>query len=261
MNVISHTNLFRYFSDGWWFGDTLRDFFHEHGARIEANLSNGPWFWSDQGASERCLDAAWDMLGKWQARRGVLVDRARFVSVVPRPIQTLAYTLNEHGVDSLGTLVARSSADRETVVRAIFRTVEVISRVKPTQTLTPMFGSKVVHHYFPSVVPVFDDAKIRKHLMCSDVWRRSTGDAARQWRRHVDRAGSSDAAMRDFQQYFAFCAAQIEDAPLDSLRGAREALGTRCVPFAPPSLHGSADSLIWKLDAKIAEFCGCGAAV
>lgn len=136
----------------------------------------------------------------------------------------------------------------------------LISRIKPTKVLTPMFGSKVVHHYFPSVVPVFDDAKIRKVLMCSATWGRAMKRSADAWRRQVERAGPCDPAMADFQQYFAFCVSQIEEAPGNHLWQTREALAGRCSRFAPAVLQSNQESLLWRLDAKIAEFCGCGAA-
>lgn len=260
MNIIHETNLFGFFSDTDWFGSALEEFLHEHGRQAAAHPERRPWHWVDATAVEACLDAAWDMLGKWQARRAVQVDQSAFVRLVPAPIQRLASVLNRHEVDCLRTLSEHEGMVREAVSRAVFRTVEEISRIKPTKVLAPMFGSKVAHHYFPSIVPVFDDAKIRKMLMCSSTWDRTMQDSARVWRRHVDRAGPCDPAMVDFQQYFAFCATQIEEAPGQQLWAAREALSTRCGRFAPPMLRTDQKSLLWRLDAKIAEFCGCGVA-
>jgi hypothetical protein len=189
----------------------------------------------------------------------VRVDLERFVREVPLPIQSLSLVLNRHKVTCLRDLPCLDELGIAKVLAAISASVCAISRIKPTIAVSPMFGSKVVHHYFPSLVPVFDDAKIRRYLMKGRTFTAFEANHTQPWLTRASVLDAAEPAMRDYHHYLAFCAWQIETAGTADLIWARTILGEKCEKFASKSLQTDPNSLLWKLDAKVAEFCSCGA--
>lgn len=257
-NIIDTGLLFEHFDDSAWFGQSLSPFLREQARPSAEGHSTAPWRWVDLDATRRCLGAAWDMLGKWQARRAVRVSRSLFDAAVPPAIQALAQVLNTERVSCLRDLADATDAKAEAVTQAVIAAVGTISRVKPTKVISPMFGSKVVHHYFPSVVPAFDHAKVRDGGMRSTAYF-DFEDGDTVWAERARGSESHGDALDEFDWWFTFCAAQITSAPIDPLTATRQELGRRCSEFAP-ALVSDRDSLLWKLDAKIAEFCAVGLA-
>ncbi len=110
------------------------------------------WIWTNPSAIDECLAATWDMLGAWNARRAIQIRRPHFERRARGPLRRLAITLNGYGVRSLRDLGQMRDADYQRVSSAIVENVLELSAIKQTARLEPMFGSKVAHHFFPSVV-------------------------------------------------------------------------------------------------------------
>ena len=68
---------------------------------------------------EECLGAAWNMTGRWQARRVVTVSRERFDRAVLEVVPRLARVLNTSEVTCLADLSGLTSGRYRRVVRAV----------------------------------------------------------------------------------------------------------------------------------------------
>lgn len=257
-NTIHPDHLFGYFSRGPWITDALGPFLVAHAQH--AQRSDARWPWTRRAAVEPLLDEAWAMLGRWQARRAVAVKRSRFDREAVAPIQRLARVLNEHEVGDLHELAIRRDASVRAVSRAVLDAVESVSRIKPTSALKPMFGSKVLHHYFPSVVPVFDDAVIRKRLMPSRDFRAFEDLPDERWATHVRGSRGCEGELDEYARYFTYLVARVGGLSSRSLRRVRVAFGEAIRTPLPPEVVKAKGGLLWRLDAKVAEFCACGAA-
>lgn len=259
-NVIRAGNLFVRFEDGPWFGRYLQPFLASLDQR--SRPAEPFWNWIDVGKVEGVLDDTWNMLGKWKARRAVTVDRKLFDQIVPQQTRALAQVLNDAGVTCLRDLAGVQWPARKRVVRAVSTAICEVSKVKPTKTVTPMFGSKTLHHLFPSVVPVFDGALVRDQIMKASAFREFLDEEQKRktgWLSLFMERTGSDSPMTNFDEYFAFCAAQIEGADEEALKKARGELVLRVKPFASKAMVKDQDSVLWKLDGKVAEFCALGA--
>jgi hypothetical protein len=257
-NLISPQLLGRHL-DPSFYGPIMAPYFAVHVKYAER--SSAPWVWASERAVNECLASTWDMLGKWQARRAVKVDQPAFAAGVPGAVARLATVLNRHGVRSLRDVGDLSTLRYRTVMRAIQDAVVDISRIKKTRTAEPMFGSKVLHHYFPSVVPVFDTAMVRKRAMQVQAFGEFLEEKGRDWLVWHDAGEACGASALEFHQFTAFCAAQVTEAPVRLLKQTRKAMATALVDFAPGRLADDGDSFLWRLDAKVAEFCALGQAV
>ncbi|MBI3272410.1 MAG: hypothetical protein HYZ53_25690 [Planctomycetes bacterium] len=77
------------------FGPYLRPFSAAFTASPGASGAWRPWLWSDPRVVRARLGVAWNMLGCWQARRGVVVDLESFRRTAEAPILALAAVLNK----------------------------------------------------------------------------------------------------------------------------------------------------------------------
>ncbi|MBI3271460.1 MAG: hypothetical protein HYZ53_20890 [Planctomycetes bacterium] len=244
-----------------FFGPFLEPFLLAFATPLSGTTSRLPWPWTDARAVRSCVDAAWDMLGRWQARRGVVVNLVNFRRAAPLPIMALAATLNRRRVTCMADLLALPPEPYAEVVTAIHQAVYCISLIKPTKIVQPVFGSKVLHHFFPSVVPVFDAAKVAHGVMRLPDFALFRHHGGQPWVLWQNEAEARGPRMLEFHLYFAFCVAQIDAAGPARLASVRRRLGRAWRPFAPPALARNKNSLLWKLDAKAAEFALKGRAV
>ena len=266
--MINEQNLFS------WFGDNSYEFYRRwtgpfltaH-ARHTSRRPGTPWPWDLHGTIEGCLDEAWDMTGKWRARRAALVSREQFDSVVPREVAKLARALNVAGVAHLHGLSQLFDTDREAyaeVTGAIHDAVSEVSVVKPTAVIQPVFGSKVLHHFFPSVIPVFDMAYVQRGVMRLDDFAAFREDERQRWICWSYPAVGEDIkrerVLEDFRGYLDYCIARIADVEPATLARVRQRLGDMLAPCAPSSMRWEPDSLLWRMDAKLVEWSLCGAA-
>lgn len=218
-------------------------------------LWDGDWTWTNEEAVRECLASTWDMLGAWNARRGAEVSRRSFEKNTPAAVRSLALCFNRHGVGSMLDLGQLEARTYEQVMGELVEAVLQLSSAKKTAVAEPMFGSKIAHHYFPSIVPVFDTAMVRNGVLRTSaygVFEESDGEG---W---VPATIASEG--REFAGYVGFLAAQVAEADKNDLAKVREAFGDAISHCAPMAMVASRRSVIWRLDAKLAEACACGEA-
>jgi hypothetical protein len=131
-----------------------------------------------------------------------------------------------------------------------------ISVIKPTKNTRATFGSKVAYHYFPSIVPAFDNAEVKDVGMKSWAYR-DFRERRRGWVEGIYDF-EDEPFLLNFALYFAFGHEQIASAPDASLDRTCEEIGKRCRDEVSASMWNDETSLHWRLDAKVAEFCLCG---
>ena len=256
-NLIATRQLHRYLdvqSYGRWFAP-----FFGVAAKYTAHSADRAraprWVWHDADAISECLPSTWDMLGGWSARRAVAVRRSAFDRWTPGPLRDLALCFNRYDVNCLSDLARSPRRTYARVFPQIVSSVLDLSRVKRTARVEPMFGSKVAHHFFPSVVPVFDTAMIRRGVICTAVYRQFQDRERDEWLpTELPRGGE------EYASYLAFLTAQVAGAPERALEQTRRAFGRAVEPFAPMAMVRAPKSHMWLLDAKIAEACACGEA-
>jgi hypothetical protein len=202
------------------------------------------------------LDKAWQMTGVWQARRPYRMERAPFDKVVVQEVLALSRQLDAAHVGSLRDLSVLSNKDwskAENLHRTIFQSVLSVSRLKPTAVPVAMFGSKVLHHYFPSVIPVYDDQWVKKAAMTMPAWRafETSHDG---WIVDPVASGPLDVEMVRYRRWFGGCLAGIGGLGARSLGQLRKGAQQRLDLERHPSWVAS------QLDAKLAEWCILGEA-
>lgn len=258
-NIIKKNLLRRYLTPeiyGPWFGPFFA-VMAKHAVQSGNATSlreGGGWVWTDADAVDECLASTWDMLGHWNARRAIRVDRRTFDLTVPHRVRKLALCLNRHGVSSLRNL---GQLDRTyaKVFGEIVSTVLDLSEIKNTSRTEPMFGSKIAHHFFPTVVPVFDTAMVRKGVLQTSVFTAFRATDYDGWL-----PADMPSAAQEFGGYLAFLAAQVSEAQVSDLSAARQAFGNAIANNAPSAMAKDPRSLVWRLDAKVAEACALGEA-
>lgn len=225
-------------------------------SRFRRKRTASQWVWDNPGAAESCLDAVWSMTGKWRARRGARtpISRKLFDKVVTRQVRELADVLNAFDVNSLHAFKDLDPADIRKVVGHVLTAVIKVSKVKKNKVLNPMFGSKVLHHYFPGIVPIYDTAYLRNKALRKALFTQFAsegGDGG--WlkllpRRRRDLGNN----VKSFELYLMWCAAQLAEAPDTRIAAARRTF----VRASGISTTGIAKSSpLWHLDARIAEIC------
>ncbi len=268
MTLIDPEYLLRY-----WGNPTARAFYcHWTGPFLRAleverqRRPSSPWPWDLSGAVEPTLDTAWQMTGAWRARRGVKVDEGSFLAKVPPIVRSLAGVLNDARIATLTDLSALYARDPDhgyVVLGEVHAAVLAASAIKPTAVVKPMFGSKVLHHYFPSVVPVFDTALVYNGVMASDDYH--------SFERHelfaldtveYERQGDEVVRAREmtwFYDYLDYCRVRLAQTDPATLAAVRRAMGEVLAPGVFPTMRADPSSLLWHLDAKLAEWCFVGA--
>ena len=166
---------------------------------------------------------------------------------------------NRDRVTCLRDLGALDAVGYRRVVRVLHEAVSVVSSLRSTRGVEPVLGSKVLHHFFPSLVPVFDTAFIRRGVMRTHAYRAML-ERGEHWLVHRDEGGAGGRGLLEFHRYFAFCISEIALADRRTLTALRERFGQGFAALAPHTLWKRSDSLLWKLDAKLAEYCALGEA-
>ena len=212
------------------------------------------WEWARKETTLEALEVIWNMTGRWNARRPVTVPRKAFDKCVGEVVPDLAAYLNRQGITCLRDLAELESRPYRAVIARIHRAVERISALRETQHVEPVLGSKVLHHYFPSIVPVFDTRFIRNGVMRTSAYRDSL-DVCAEWRTFSTTDAAGGPSMFDFHGYFAFCAWQIGTASMSALTTTRTQFGRDFRRSAPVSMAANCSSVLWHMDAKIAEYC------
>jgi hypothetical protein len=250
----------------WGHTSALAPFFAVHGAYAESRTKGHPnaepfrWEWDNARAVEECLQAAWHMTGKWNARRPVTMKQAHFERRVLAVIPPVARHLNNLGIHCLGDLAALTPSRYRRVANLLQGAVASISKLRATKNVEPVLGSKVMHHYFPSLVPVFDTALVRIGVMRMQSFRAFVDEDVDGWLLYRDSDDAGGNAMLEYHRYFAFAAAQVAMTPKAILALVRRRFGRDFSRLAPSQDVARRDGLVWRLDAKLAEYCLIGQA-
>jgi hypothetical protein len=230
---------------------------HE-GARIQRLRRSSEiafrWEWSRRAATLEALEVVWNMTGRWNARRPVTCPRSEFDKCVVSTVPSLADYFNRRKIARLADISRLDNPLYSEVVERIHRAVESISALRRTRYVEPVLGSKVLHHYFPSIVPVFDTRFIRNRVMRNATYYESF-DKWSEWRVFEDEHSAGGPSMLDFHRYFAFCAWQVGTATAEALARTRVRFGRAFQVSAPASMINRRTSVLWCLDAKIVEYC------
>lgn len=259
--AITPTNLCAHWKPGevWDHAATLAPFFAVHAAYCVRRNRVKPWPWEKAAVGE-CLGAAWNMTGRWQARRVITVSRDEFDRAVVDVVPKLARTLNALEVAALADLGRLSTAKYRRAALAVQNAVKRLSQMRQTTEIEPVFGSKVLHHFFPSVVPVYDRQYIRSGVLRLPEFSTFIDADEHEWLLLASNEEAGGARMLEYHRYLAFCAAQIHDAGDPNLRLVRRQFGDGFADLAPRRMAEDSGGLVWRLDAKLAEYCLVGRA-
>jgi hypothetical protein len=250
----------------WSHTTALAPFFAVHAAyadyRTKGRAHEEPfvWEWGDPRAVEEPLQALWHMTGRWQARRVFTFKQARFDERVVKAVTRLARRLNSVGVYSLGDLAGASESRYRRVAIGLQEAVSAVSKLRATKHVEPVLGTKVLHHYFPSVVPVFDTALIRHGVMRTRAFRDFVKSDGNRWLVNDSPGDAGGPGMLELHRYFAFAVAQVAATPPSVLASVRRQFGRAFSRLAPTLDVGRDDAIVWRMDAKLAEYCFVGQA-
>jgi hypothetical protein len=212
------------------------------------------WEWAGKAPTLEALEVMWNMTGRWNARRPVTLPRKSFDQCIGEVVPRLADYLNRKEITCLRDLARFDTRSYRAAVVRIHRAVERISALRSNRYVEPVLGSKVLHHYFPSIVPVFDTRFIRNGVMRTSAYRDSLEECG-EWRAFSNAQSAGGPSMFDFHGYFAFCAWQVGTAPSSALASTRARFGHAFQQSAPRSMVANRSSVLWRMDAKIAEYC------
>lgn len=208
---------------------TLSMFFAVHGAYC-GNDKRKRWIWHEKGRADLCWPATLSMAGRWQALRPGKVNKDTLEQTTIKNVIKLARRLNALNIGCLGDIASKTRNIQEKILHQISRAVQAVSQVKKTDS--PTLGSKILHHYFPSAIPVWDNEYIKKA---------------------IERLRLKESS--NYTSYLRFCVDQVSLLSLSKLQQIRERFGEAYADYAPGILHSEESSLLWRLDAKIVEYC------
>lgn len=233
-----------------------------------------PWPWTDERVVADLADETWAMLGRWQARRAVTIDQADFNKRLPTPVAELAKLFNAMQLESLASVAALRGSDRSRWLEAVVLATMQLSAIKPTNAPKPMFGSKILHHFFPSIAPVYDTKRVEKGLMRGEEFVRFNAtidealaspsssdnwcDVAARFEAGLIQRTKAERELLELAvslvRYLTFCAQLVESADQGDLNACRTLLLDQ-FSSQPERRSGDVCPIAACLDAKIAEFC------
>lgn len=142
------------------------------------------------------------------------------------------------------------------MARRIEKGVLDISNQRDTARIEPLLGSKILHHFFPSLIPVYDDMFISKRVLRMQYLKNHLDNDLDDW---IFTDYGEESRMREYHIYFAFCAQQIHDTKQNIIQSLRKRLAGMYKDLVPHILVRKRWSLLHQLDAKLAEYCLIGA--
>lgn len=213
------------------------------------------WAWLNTRVVDRAFESIWQLTGEWQARRGARLSSKHIMRrIIIEEIISLAEMLNGNNINSLRSLNRFSIAKRRDVIFRISRSMLRISLLKKTKIPQPMLGSKILHHFFPTIVPVFDDVYISKRVLkVPQIHKFISSEDTFFF------SEKKHARIVEYQGYHRFCSSQICQLPEEDLKRIRAKYGEMVADMFPHRMYQNKKSNLWKLDAKIAEYCLVGA--
>jgi hypothetical protein len=211
-------------------------------ARSKSEDKNKIWFWDEDNAIEKCIKILDCLLGEWGAKRPSGKDKTKknkriesenFINTIKPYVKKLTRIFNEYNIISLKDIANLKSEDRDEIRRTIINYVSKISEVKVKKgrgSVSATLGSKTLHHFFPSVIPVYDNRMINR-----------------------------TAKQKSYDKYLNNCIEEVKRSrSLKQVRRkiAKDYIRTELIPY---NLIKNKRSILYRLDAKLAEYCLVGA--
>lgn len=227
------------------------------------------WIWDSKEIQTKWLviinDIIWKMTGDWNARRNAKVDKEKFCKALTREIKNLTRIFNENKISCMWDIGKLFSDDYEKykkykkIVSAISGAVYKVSKTKQTENVQPTIGSKALHHIFPSIIPVYDQANISKKVLKISEFKKFIEDDHKRKKKWIIKVSKNRDKMQEYHDYLTFCIFQISSTKFDYLNNVRESLMQLLQDLAPKRLVDKKEKdILGKLDAKIAEYCLTG---
>jgi hypothetical protein len=241
-----------------WHWFALAPFVAVHAAYKKKNGSHSSWCWDERSVQE-CLGACWNMTGEWKARRAITCSRSDFDRRLLKEVPRLSKIFNKHKINCMGKILDLHKRDQEKVLRKILNAIEEISRLRKTKLIQPVLGSKVLHHFFPSVIPVFDERFIKNGVMRLDEFQNFIANfmVNNVLNKFVN---IREIRMIDYYKYIMYCIDTLSKSKTSMLKSVRKLFGIGYQDFMPHIFTNDKNSLLWKMDAKIIEYCLVGRA-
>jgi hypothetical protein len=210
-------------------------------ARSKFKDKNKIWFWDEDNAIEKCLPILGRVINEWKAyraREGWSENKEKNVyKKTENYVKELTKIFNKYNITSLYDIVNIKSDEKSDEIRnyitdCIISFVSKISEVKVKKgrgAVSATLGAKTLHHFFPSIIPVYDDAMINKK-----------------------------AKQKSYDKYLNNCIDEVKRSKnLKKVRCkiAKDYIRTGLVPF---NLIKNKRSILYRLDAKLAEYCLIG---
>ncbi len=216
------------------------------------------WAWEDRRTVNKTHEIIWQMTGEWKARRNVTIRRPQaFHDRVQTNVTRLARAFNRHRLRCMRDFRRLNKSEYTDVFFEIIQSVQQVSKARKTQLIKPVLGSKVLHHYFPSIVPVFDDYYISKEVLKTKSFKRFCEGEMAKWCPCYN--GSLRPRMEEYAAYLAYCISRVCTTDATVMKRFRRRLGNDSKAAFPFSVVGDKKNhFLWKLDAKLVEYCLLG---
>lgn len=214
------------------------------------------WIWSSKKSVNKCQEIIWQLTGEWKARRGITIKNPnKFHEEVTFSISNLSKIFNKYRIASLRDMKELEQNNYEEIVSEIEEYISRISKMRKTREIQPVLGSKVIHHFFPSIVPVYDDEYISQGVLKSKPFKEFLKSCRDEW---VFNIYKNQSRLQEYHYYFAYCAQQICNADFTIIKNLRNKMAYLFQDLSPFIMVKKKRSILWKLDAKIAEYCLMG---
>ncbi|OIN95911.1 hypothetical protein AUJ66_07975 [Candidatus Desantisbacteria bacterium CG1_02_38_46] len=242
----------------------LAPFFTIHETASKNQEDSSLWAWAYDRAIDKCSVIVWHLTGEWSARRNITItNRKKFEQIVADEVTHLTDVFNKYNVKSPRDLGSMSQKQYKKVFLTIEESVKNISKVRHTMRIEPVLGSKVLHHFFPSIIPVYDTAMVSKEVIPL-IRKKSQNQEKLKSEGWLFKEYSEKPKMKkmmEYRLYLAFAAQQIYDTKRKILNKLSQRIANWYMfhGLVPGSLISKKRSFFWRLDAKLAEYCLIGA--
>lgn len=226
--------------------------------RVDQKGKDTPiWMWNREKTVVKFQEIVWQLTGEWGARRKIMIkNREKFHEIVTQCVIILANFFNKNGIIALRDMRNFDKYKNQKIVSKIEENIALISKTRPTKKVQPILGSKVIHHFFPSIVPVYDDKMISQSVLKLKSFIEFQNNNQDGW---IFKDYKNETRLQEYHCYFVYCAQQICDANNSNINELRNAIAKLYKNLSPYILFNNKQSILWKLDAKIAEYCLIGA--
>jgi hypothetical protein len=192
----------------------LAPFFAIHEAEKEkvSKKKNPPiWMWCRERTVNKCRELIWQLTGEWGARRAITVKNPeRFHKEVTKCVTTMARMFNKYRIRALRDMKHFNQDDKYKIISKIEEMVMQISETRSTKDVQPVLGSKVLHHFFPTIIPVYDDKMISKGVLKLESFKEFLNDYQNTWV-FKNKNYKNQKRMEEYHHYLTYCSQQICD--------------------------------------------------